>query len=168
MALAAVPGGWLSDRVGFGRATMIGLGLSIAGFLLVWQTWRLDLPDAVIAVEMALVGIGLGLTFSPISAAVINSAGEDHRGVASALVIILRLIGMTVAVASLTPFALQRVTLLAAAEIGAASGAPDPLQYVDVYARYTVRVMAEIGLLGAILCALALIPAWWGLRRQTS
>jgi MFS family permease len=166
MALAAVPGGWLSDRVGYQRTTMLGLGLSLMGFVLVWQTWRLDLPDFVIALEMTLVGIGLGLTFSPISAAVINSAGEDQRGVASALVIILRLIGMTIAVASLTPFALQRVTALAALEIGASGGVPDPLQFVDVYARHTVRVMAEIGLLGAVICALALVPAFTGLRKQ--
>ena len=71
--------------------------------------------QAVIALEMALVGIGLGLTFSPISAAVINSADENRRGVASALVIILRLIGMTVAISSLTAVALQRVNVLAAA-----------------------------------------------------
>ena len=90
MALAAIPGGWLSDRIGFKKTTMIGLVLAMIGFGLVWQTWTLDMPNGLIAVEMIFVGVGIGLTFSPISAAVINSADEDHRGVASALVIILR------------------------------------------------------------------------------
>lgn len=164
MALAAVPGGWLSDRVGYQKAAVTGLGLAAFGFLLIWQTWHLDLPDGIIALEMMLVGIGLGLTFSPISAAVINAADEDHRGVASALVIILRLVGMTVAVSSLTTLSLQRVTMLAAAELGPMVA--DPYQFVDVYARITVQVLAELGLLGAVVCGLALIPAALGLRRD--
>lgn len=104
-----------------------------------------------------LVGIGLGLTFSPISASVINSADEDRLGVSSALVIIMRLLGMTLGVSSLTSFASQRLSLLAAAELGA--DFIDPYAAVDVYARLTVQVLAEIALLGAILCAVALIPA---------
>lgn len=162
MALAAVPGGWLSDRIGYQKTTMIGLGLAILGFGLIWQTWTLDVSDALIAVEMALVGVGLGLTFSPISAAVINAANDEQRGVASALVIILRLIGMTVAVSSLTTLSLNRITALAGAELGAQISDPD--LYVDVYVKMTVQVLGELGLLGAIVCVLALIPAALGLR----
>lgn len=164
MALAAVPGGWLSDRFGCQKTTAAGLALAALGFALMWQTWRIDLPDGVIALEMLLVGVGLGLTFSPISAAVINSADDDHRGVASALVIILRLVGMTVAVASLTSLALQRVSQLAAAELGTAVA--DPTQFVDEYSRITVQVLGEMGLLGAAICGLALVPALLGLRRE--
>lgn len=163
MALAAVPGGWLSDRIGFRRTTVIGLSLALVGFLLIWQTWTLTLSDAVIALEMALVGIGLGLTFSPVSAAVINSASEDRRGVASALVIILRLIGMTVAISSLTAIALQRVNLLATSAL--AQQTADATQALNVYAQVTVQVLAEVGLVGAVMCILALIPAAFGLRK---
>ncbi|MBL8134624.1 MAG: MFS transporter [Anaerolineae bacterium] len=157
MALAAVPGGWLSDRIGYPRTAMTGLLLALVGFVLIWQTWTLDVADQVIALEMMLVGVGLGLTFSPISASVINSADEDKLGVSSALVIIMRLLGMTLGVSSLTSFASQRLSLLAAAELGA--DFVDPYAAVDVYARLTVQVLAEIALLGAILCAIGLIPA---------
>ena len=165
MALAAIPGGWLSDRLGYRNTTLIGLALALMGFLAVWQTWRIDLSDLVIAVEMAIVGIGLGLTFSPISAAVINAAHEDERGVASALVIILRLIGMTVSISALTTISLNRVNALAALELG--STPVDPMQAVDAYARITVEVLAELGLIGAIVCGVALIPALL-LRRDES
>ncbi|MBZ0293215.1 MAG: MFS transporter [Anaerolineae bacterium] len=157
MALAAVPGGWLSDRIGYRWTTVGGLGLAIIGFLAVWQTWTFDISRVVIGVEMAVIGVGLGLTFSPISAAVINAARQTERGVASALVIILRLIGMTISVSALTTISLQRVNALAALEIG--GGAVDPYQAVDTYARITVQVLGELGLVGAIMCALALIPA---------
>jgi MFS family permease len=163
MALAALPGGWLSDRIGYQRTTLIGLGIAIVGFLLIWQTWTLELATGVIALEMALVGVGLGLTFSPISAAVINAADDDQRGVASALVIILRLIGMTVAISSLTGLALQRVTFLASSAL---AGNTDPQAAINLYAQVTVQVLAEIGLVGAVICILAMIPAVFGLRKD--
>lgn len=157
MALAAVPGGWLSDRIGYRNTTVLGLVLAIVGFLAMWQTWRIDLPDAVIAVEMAIVGVGLGLTFAPIGAAVINAAKEGERGVASALVIILRLIGMTVSVSTLTTLSLHRVNTLAAAALG--GEAFDPMLAMETYANITVQVLAELGLVGAVMCAVACLPA---------
>jgi hypothetical protein len=79
------------------------------------------------------------------------------------LVIILRLIGMTVAISSLTAVALQRVNVLATAEL--AQMAADPNLVVTVYARITVEVLSEVGLVGAIICVIALIPAVLGLGR---
>ena len=164
MALAAVPGGWLSDRIGYRNTTVIGLGLALIGFVAVWQTWVLTIPDGLIAVEMAVIGIGLGLTFSPISAAVINAARQDERGVASALVIILRLIGMTVSVSALTTLSLNRVNALAIEALGAAG--VDPFQAGEIYANITVEVLAELGLIGALVCGVALIPAFLLRRRD--
>ena len=163
MALAAIPGGWLSDRIGYRWTTVLGLGTALTGFLLVWQTWTFEVSETVIALEMVIIGVGLGLTFSPISTAVINSAKDAERGVASALVIILRLIGMIISVSSLTTIALQRVNTLAAQAVGGT--AVDPSQAVDTYARITVQVLGEMGLVGAVMCGLALIPALL-LRRE--
>jgi MFS family permease len=157
MALAAVFGGWLSERIGNRWTAALGLALGVIGFGAVWQTWTLDVADALIAVEMALVGVGLGLTFSPISASVINAADEDKLGAASALVIIMRLLGMTVSVSALTAFASQRLALLAAEALGPNVG--DPMAALNIYAELTVKVLTEIGLLGAVICAVALIPA---------
>lgn len=157
MALAAVPGGWLSDRIGYRATTSLGLGLAVVGFAAIWQTWTLDVADGMIAVEMALVGVGLGLTFSPISASVINAADQDKLGAASALVIIMRLLGMTISVSLLTAFASQRLGMLAAAELG--QQVIDPMAAIDVYSRLTVQVLTEMGLFGAAICLIGLIPA---------
>jgi MFS family permease len=165
MALAAVPGGWLSDRIGYRNTTMLGLGLGVIGFLAMWQTWAIDMADSIVAVEMALIGIGLGLTFSPISAAVINAAQSSERGVASALVIILRLIGMTISVSALTTISLNRVNVLASQALGGVG--VDPMQAVDVYANITVQVLADLGLIGAVVAGFALLPAFL-LRRDES
>lgn len=157
MALAAVPGGWISARLGYGRAAAIGLGLALIGFLLVWATWELDTDNLVIALEMAVIGVGLGLTFSPISAAVINAVESDRLGSASALVIIMRLLGMTIGVALLTAIASSRLSALASAELGAT--VVDPYAAIDVYSRLTVQVLTEIAFLGAVICGVALVPA---------
>lgn len=157
MALAALPGGWISTRLGYGRAAAIGLALAAAGFLMVWATWQVDTPDAIIALQMAVIGVGLGLTFSPISAAVINAADSDRLGSASALVIIMRLLGMTIGIALLTAIASSRLAALASAELG--QTVVDPYAAIDVYSRLTVQVLAEIALLGAAVCGVALVPA---------
>ncbi len=157
MALAALPGGWLSERIGYRWTAALGLALALVGFAAVWQTWTLEVADGLIAVEMALIGVGLGLTFSPISAAVINAADSDKLGAASALVIIMRLLGMTLSVTGLTAFASQRLGMLASAALG--QNAVDPLVAMDTYSRLTVQVLAEMGLLGAVICGVALIPA---------
>jgi len=156
MAIAAVVGGGLSERIGVRNTTLLGLGLAAAGFLWVWQTWTVSIPDWLVAAQMLVAGTGIGLTFSPISASVINAAHEDERGVASALVIVLRLVGMTLSVSTLTSIALNRVNMLAASRIG---GALDPMQLPDQYAAITVEVLGQMGLLVAVLCLLALIPA---------
>lgn len=157
MALAAVPGGWLSEIIGQRWTIVAGLGMAAVGFAFVWLTWNIDIDTLTISIQMALVGVGLGLTFSPISAAVINTAPDSERGSASALVIILRLVGMTISVSSLTAFALQRVNGLVGAEF--ADAGVDARALANAYATVTVDVLGELGLLGAILCVVAIVPA---------
>ncbi len=112
---------------------------------------------------MAVVGVGIELTFSPISAAVINSVYDAERGVASALVIILRLVGMTISVSSLTTYGLYRFNTMAAAasDAATAAGAFDANAFLVVYAESTVTVLSEMGLIGMVLCVIALIPAFF-------
>lgn len=166
MALAAVPGGWLSDRIGIRNTVVIGVFLSLVGFIAIWQTWQMDTPDSIIALEMAVVGIGIGLTFSPVSAAMINSARESERGVASALVIILRLVGMTVSVSSLTTYGLYRVNQLAI--IAQQQPDFDTSQIITSYADSTIRVLGEMGLIGAVVCGIAILPAIFLSRQVTA
>ncbi len=163
MAIAAIPGGWLANRIGYRATTWLGLLIAAVGFALAGLTWRADTPDLLMASQMVLVGVGLGLTISPIGTAVINDANDSQRGVASALVIILRLIGMTVAISSLTAFALSRVsylTNLAASQFPTNLTAEQMQQRaVAAYFASGIQVIDEVLLLGAIICLAALLPA---------
>ncbi|MBI5927908.1 MAG: MFS transporter [Chloroflexi bacterium] len=151
MALAAFPGGWLSDRYGYRRVTVIGMALSIAGFLLCSFTWTGNISFWIMAAEIALVGIGLGLTISPVATALMNDAPDDDRGVSSALVLVLRLVGMTLAISGLTTFALYRVDERVAHMPG--------LDRQDAYFNATVDQINEMFLIGAAVSLLALLFA---------
>ncbi len=163
MALAALPGAWLAERRGYRTATSLGLGLAAIGFFLAGTTWRMDTPELTMAAHMVLVGVGLGLTIAPIGTVVINEVGEDQRGVASALVLIMRLIGMTVAISSMTTFALNRVNLL----VGLARDSflpgltAEEIQRLSTqaYIDSGVQVIGEMLLIGMVACLLAVIPA---------
>lgn len=158
MAFAAVPGGWLSDRIGVKQTILIGLGLSLVGFLLIWQTWTFDVGAIQVGIQMALVGVGIGLTFSPVSTAIINSAKDEERGVAGAIVLILRLIGMTISISTLSSIMFYRVNGLVAEATAGVSTFDSNLLY-DAYTTSAVQVLGEMGLIGAVLAGLAIVPA---------
>lgn len=160
MAAAAVPGGWLSDRIGIRTTILIGLGMAIVGFVLVWRTWTFDISDLAVGLQMALIGTGIGLTFSPVSTAIINSAYDEERGVAGAIVLILRLVGMTVSISTLSSIMFYRVNALAATSANSL-GTFDPNALVGAYTGAAVQVLGEMGLVGAVLTALAIIPTLW-------
>lgn len=155
MAIATIPGGMLSQRIGNRLAVIIGLVIAAIGFASIWLTWDIDISRELIILEMAIVGIGIGLTFSPISATVINAVDDSRRGMAGALVMILRLVGMTISVSSLTTFALHRVRQIASQQSinidGLMTAAPS----------ITVEVLGEFGLIGMGLCLLGIIPAFF-------
>lgn len=107
MALAAVPGGWLTDRNGYRLPLALGVLLSVVGFFFM-TSWTQATSYAQMIPQLALTGIGFGLSMAPVAAAVVNAAPAAHRGTSSALVIVFRLIGMTIGVSGITSYALQR------------------------------------------------------------
>mgnify|MGYP005844868367 CR=1 FL=1 len=171
MALAALPGAWLAGRIGFRGATVTGMGIAAIGFLAAGTTWTGDTPAPLMAFHMLIAGVGLGLTIAPIGTVVINEVDEGQRGVASALVLIMRLVGMTVAIASLTTFALNRVSyLVSLARVDfPLSLTADQVQRLSVQAYFEsgVQVIGEMLLIGAAACMLAIIPALF-IRRPAS
>lgn len=123
------------------------------------------------AFHMLIVGAGLGLTIAPIGTVVINAVSDSQRGVASALVLIMRLFGMTIAISALTTFALNRVSSLVtlardAFPAGLTAAEIQQLSF-QAYFNSGVMVIGEMLLVGAVACGLAMVPAML-LRQNTT
>jgi MFS family permease len=154
MAVAALPGAWLSDRFGYRVAIVTGMILSAGGFASMGLTWQRDTLYWLMSLQMGIAGIGLGLTISPIGTAVINAVSADERGSASAMVLALRLVGMTLALSSLTDFAINRVNKLVSQYPGEVVDAG--ILYLDK----TVDVVQELFFLGVVLSLLTILLTW--------
>ena len=114
---------------------------------------------------LALAGIGIGLTIAPIGTAVINAVREHERGMASSLVIILRLIGMSISMSSMTAYGLRRTTILSRVLLSA----EDTLDFektARVALDVVTRISGEIALIAMAVAAAALGIAFWLRRRD--
>ncbi|MFQ5615545.1 MAG: MFS transporter [Anaerolineales bacterium] len=154
MALAAIPGGALTERRGYRWVSLLGLAGAITGFALM-NTWGLDTTYALMTPHLFLTGVGFGLVIAPIAAAVVDAAPETHRGTASALVIIFRLVGMTVGVSSLTTYGVHRANLLSARLLPPSA---DFAEIARVGMAVAAQVIDETFLIAGLVCILAIFP----------
>ncbi len=114
LPLGAVLGGWLSQRVGNRAIAAAGMALAAAAFG-VMTTWTattladrlgpgwLHPSDPV----LFLCGLGFGLAIAPVNASMLVSVREQMHGLASALVVVARMIGMLVGISILTAVSLH-------------------------------------------------------------
>jgi EmrB/QacA subfamily drug resistance transporter len=165
MALAAVPGGWLSNRLGTRGPIWLGTAIGATGFFLL-GTWTLETGYREMVPALVVAGVGLGLVIAPVSAAVINAAGATERGVAAALVIVLRLVGMTVGVSAMTTYGLRRFQVISAQLLAAGGDEMTLAQAAQVAAKATVRVVDEAFWWAAAGCVVGLVLAFWAKERE--
>jgi MFS family permease len=177
MALAAIPGGWLAERLGYRTTVVAGLAVAIVGFWLM-SRWQLDMAAAAVgffdhlfsapssetratgfmAAGLALAGIGIGLTIAPLGTAVINAVRDHERGMASSLVIILRLVGMSVSMSSMTAYGLRRTTILSR-ELITPEDALDMEKTARVALEVVARITGEIALIALAVSVVAIVLA---------
>jgi MFS family permease len=154
MAIAAIPGGWLTARFGYRAPALAGLALALAGFLLM-SGWQAELSGGTVALyasmipHLMLTGVGLGLTIAPLAAAGIDTAPASYRGTASALVLVFRLVGMTLSASAIAAYGQQRFNQLSADLLAAGAG------LVRAGTEAITRVISETFLFSAAVCALA-------------
>jgi hypothetical protein len=106
--------------------------------------------------QLALAGVGFGLTLAPIAAAAVNASPDEQRGSASGLVIIFRLVGMTVGVSALASYGLQRAETLATRLLGPGA---DLAASAAAGMKIASQVINETFLIAAGVCLLACLPA---------
>ncbi len=152
LPVGAVLGGYLAGWIGYHRTAAIGMAISGAGFFLM-HFWTANVHDPWFTLNLMLTGLGFGLVIAPITAAVINSVAEGERATASALLTVMRLVGMLVGVALLTSRGLGHFYQLAG---GVPLNSPN---YTQTVQGLEVGSFQDIFLVAAIVCLAATVPA---------
>lgn len=175
LPVGAVLGGALIRWWGERPVAVAGLALAGVAYLLIsdWpadllaarhRLGPLDLPR--LDVDLALAGLGLGLAIAPLAAAALRLVPPASHGVASAAVVVARMVGMLVGVAALSAWGLHRFHQLTASLRTPLPFGVSREEYQRALAEYTEAVQAALRtgyaetfaltaglcLLGAVVC----------------
>ena len=107
LPIGAVLGGWLLRRVPAHALTAVAMLLSALAFahMAMWDAESLKHQSETLS--LALGGLGFGLAIAPVNAALLEHTEGPVHGVASALLIVARMVGMLLGISALTTIGLH-------------------------------------------------------------
>ena len=108
LPVGAVIGGYLIRRFSPGLVTAAGMLLAAAGFVLMAQWGLTTIEEPIVNLGLITGGLGFGLALAPVNAALLAFTDDDVHGVASAFVVVSRMVGMLVGISALTTIGLRR------------------------------------------------------------
>ena len=164
--VGAVLGGLLCQRLDYRVPTMLGLGLAALGFALM-SGWDTGIADPALTVHLAIAGLGFGLLIAPIALAATDSVGKANRGTAAATVTAMRMVGMTLGLATLTAWGSDRFQGLAPAsqwpfQMDGETGAQFQqrmLEYQGAVTSAGMTLFNEFFLIAMAVCVVGMLPA---------
>lgn len=167
MAIGALIGGRITEQRGEHAITWIGLVVAAFGY---WQMshWGNTLDPPRMVLDLAIAGIGIGLVIAPIGSAAINAARRGDLGIASGLVIVMRLLGMTLGISALTAWSVARLNdiltkLPTVTEQPGETLAHYLQRQQDVASKLaipaTIGVIRDTFTAAAVICLIAILPA---------
>jgi EmrB/QacA subfamily drug resistance transporter len=167
MAVTAYVGGRLTERTWYGPPVVAGLVAATLAYLTMGFVWDGDTSYALIAVQLAVLGAGFGLTVAPTNSAVIAGAPADHRGAAAALVMVTRLLGFSIGLSALTAWGLARFNSLRGdIDLPPLTDPGFESALRDASEELTAKAIAETFLATAVVTVIG-VGAAMAMRRQT-
>jgi MFS family permease len=156
--VGALAGGWLSGRIGCPLTAAIGTLLTAAG-LYQMSLWPSNVGELQVTVATVTAGLGFGLVIAPISTSALNASPPNQAGVASSVVTALRMTGMTIGLAAIVGWGLERFrTILADSQQLREPGiTPGAAAAIVTHALH--QVYSDIFLVTAVLALIGVIPA---------
>ncbi len=107
LPVGALLGGLLTRLLPVGIVTGIGMAAATVGFGFMTQWGMTSVNDPGAVAVLVLAGLGFGLAIAPVNAALLASTASSVHGVASALLVVSRMIGMLVGISALTTIGLR-------------------------------------------------------------
>jgi MFS family permease len=172
LPIGALLGGWIATKVGDRIVAFAGLLIAAGGYWLI-SKWPVDLLAArhdlglftvpALDTDLAIAGLGLGLVIGPLTSATLRVVPAAHHGIASAAVVVSRMIGMLIGIAALSAWGLYRFNQILASlpsatgnnlkERLAAQAARVRVAYVMQYGEI-FGITATVCVVGALLALL--------------
>ncbi|RHW23450.1 MFS transporter [Nocardioides immobilis] len=109
LPVGAIVGGYLLRRLPAGVITAVGMLMAAGGFFWMAQWDVASLDGFASNVPLVLGGLGFGLALAPVNAAILSTTAHDTHGLASALVVVARMVGMLVGISVLTTWGLRQL-----------------------------------------------------------
>ena len=123
LPIGALLGGFIATRVGDRAVAFVGLLIAAGGYWLI-SKWPVDLLAAhhdlglfslpTLDTDLAVAGLGLGLVIAPLTSATLRVVPAAQHGIASAAVVVARMIGMLIGIAALSAWGLYRLNQILA------------------------------------------------------
>ena len=168
LPVGAVMGGWLLRRVPAAWITAAAMLMSALAFLHM-ATWDAQsLASGWETLSLVAAGLGFGLAIAPVNAVLLEHTADAVHGVASALLIVARMVGMLIGISALTTVGL-RAFYAASEKIPPASevcsGAVQLCQaYRDEVRDAGIAQLHAVFVGAAVCAAVAAVLALWLLR----
>ena len=107
LPVGAVLGGWLLRRVSPAPLTAVAMLLSAGAFwhMSTWDSTSLESP--IETLSLVVGGLGFGLAIAPVNAALLDHTRDAVHGIASALLVVARMVGMLIGISALTTLGLR-------------------------------------------------------------
>jgi hypothetical protein len=102
MPVGALAGGWAIRRVAPRWVSAGGMALAASGLLAMTRWDETTLTGVGGTVPLVIAGLGFGLAIAPVNAALLAATDAAVHGIASALVVVARMVGMLVGISVLT------------------------------------------------------------------
>ena len=107
LPVGAVVGGWLLRRVHPAALTSAAMLVSALAFVHMATWGPTSVSDPTETISLVVAGLGFGLAIAPVNAALLAHTADAVHGVASALLVVARMVGMLIGISALTTLGLQ-------------------------------------------------------------
>jgi MFS family permease len=172
LPIGALLGGWFATKIGDRIVAFTGLLIAAGGYWLI-SKWPVDLLAArhdlglfslpMLDTDLAIAGLGLGLVIAPLTSATLKVVPAAQHGIASASVVVARMIGMLIGIAALSAWGLYRFNQILASLPSAAGGNNLIERLAAQAARVRVAYVMQYGEIFGITAIVCVVGALLGL-----
>ena len=172
LPIGALVGGWIATKVGDRAVAFVGLLIAASGYWLI-SLWPVDLMAArhdlglfslpTLDTDLAIAGLGLGLVIGPLTSATLRVVPAAQHGIASAAVVVARMIGMLIGIAALSAWGLYRFNQHLQSLPSGPGGDSLAERLAAEAARYREAYVLQYGEIFAITAIVCLVGALLGL-----